>query len=372
MEKQMKKLGFGTMRLPILNSEDRGSVDMEQLCRMVDIFLERGFTYFDTAYMYHRYKSELAVKEALVKRYPRDTFVLADKMPVSQLKQKSDLERIFEEQLEKCGVEYFDYYLLHHLSREHYPIAENLDAFAFIQQKKREGKAKRIGFSYHADAELLEQILKEHPEVEVVQLQLNYMDWESAGIQSRKCYEVCQKYGKDVLVMEPVKGGMLANVPTEAEELMKQTRLELSVASWAVRFAASQEQVIMVLSGMSNMEQLLDNTSYMQEFEPMNDQEMQVVKAVTDAINASTAIPCTACRYCVEGCPRHIPIPEYFALFNQQRQFGAYSNSRNYYKSYAGRYGQANDCIGCKKCERICPQHLKIVEELKRVSELFD
>jgi len=239
-----KKLGFGTMRLPITNKDDVTSVDMPQFCKMVDAFLERGFTYFDTAYMYHNFVSETMLREALVKRHPRESFTVATKLPTMMLKIKEDMERIFNEQLEKCGVEYFDYYMLHCLNAANYAIAQNFDSFSFIQQKKTEGKIKKIGFSYHDNAELLEEILSAHPEVEFVQLQLNYLDWDNMNIQSGKCYEVCVKYGKEVIVMEPVKGGTLAAVPAGAEKMLKEYAPSASPASWAVRFAASLPNVM--------------------------------------------------------------------------------------------------------------------------------
>lgn len=369
---EMKKLGFGTMRMPLDNPEDPTSVNAEQVCKMVDAFMEQGFVYFDTAYMYHKYESERVVKKALADRYPRESFILADKLPLSHLKAAEDMPRFFDEQLEKCGVEYFDYYLLHNISRAYYEVAEKFDAFAFARQKKEEGRIRKLGFSFHADAELLEEILETHPEVEFVQLQLNYIDWESEYIQSRKCYELCRKYGKEVIVMEPVKGGTLANVPEEAEKLMKSVRPELSVASWAIRFAAGLDGVIMVLSGMSNMEQMSDNLSYMKEFKPLDEQEMDVVRQAADIIQSSIAVACTACRYCVEGCPKQLAIPEYFSLYNQQKLFGGKSNADGYYANYLKKHGSAGDCIGCRKCEKICPQHLPIAELMKDVSSTFD
>ena len=254
----MKKLGFGCMRLPITDQNNQISVDFQQFCDMVDSFIEQGFTYFDTAYMYHDFKSEEFVREALVKRHSRDSFTLATKMPTMFLKKEEDLERIFNEQLEKCGVEYFDYYLLHNLNAINYPIAEKFDAFDFIMKKKAEGKIKHIGFSYHDNAELLEEILTKHPEVDFVQLQINYLDWNSEGIQSGKCYNVATKHNKPVVVMEPIKGGTLINIPDEAKTLLTETDPNLSIASWAVRFAASLDNVMVVLSGMSNFEQLKD------------------------------------------------------------------------------------------------------------------
>ena len=372
----MKKLGFGMMRLPLADPEDQRSVAADQVCRMVDRFLERGFTYFDTAYMYHNYESERIVREALVRRHPRESFWLTDKLPLMQLGEKGpeDQERIFREQLEKCGVEYFDGYLLHNLNRRQYATAQRLDSFGFLRRLKEEGLARHIGFSFHDNAQLLDEILTAHPEVDLVQLQINYLDWDTESIQSRQCYETAARHGKRVVVMEPVTGGRLASLPAEAEALLRQSRPQWSPASWAIRFAASLDQVMVVLSGMSNLEQLEDNTGYMGDFRPLTEEERKVLEETVAAIRAATPIPCTGCFYCAEGCPQKIAIPEYFDLYNRESRVtgGGRRPQRDYYRNYAKDHGKASDCVACGQCEEACPQHIPVIHWLKEVAALFE
>ena len=375
MEQNAKKLGFGLMRLPLTDPNDGASVDVELLKTMVDAFLEKGFTYFDTAWMYCGFQSECAIREALVKRHPRDSYTLADKLHAGFLKTKEDRERIFPEQLRKTGVDYFDYYLLHDVGTDHYKTYQELDCFRWLEEKKAQGLARHIGFSYHDNAELLDRVLIEHPEVEFVQLQLNYLDWDSEGVQSRKCYETAVKHGKPVIVMEPVKGGTLARVPESVEKMFREARPEMSIPSWAIRFAASLEHVMVVLSGMSNMEQLLDNTDYMADFQPLSAQEQALVKKAVDAINSTIAIPCTGCSYCTEGCPQRIAIPKYFSLYNadlQEIKEKSWRPQGEYYTRLTMNFGKASDCLECGQCEQVCPQHLPIIRHLKDVAARFE
>ena len=370
-----KKLGFGLMRLPLTNPDEASSIDVEQVKDMVDAFIENGFTYFDTAWMYCGFQSECAAKEALVDRYPRDSYTLADKLHAGYIKTREDRDKIFNEQLRKTGVEYFDYYLLHDIGVDHYKIYQELDCFTWLKEKKEQGLVRHIGFSFHDSAKMLDQVLTEHPEVEFVQLQLNYLDWDSEGVQSRKCYETAVKHGKDVIVMEPVKGGTLARVPEEVERMFKECHPDWSVPSWGIRFAASLEHVKVVLSGMSSLDQMLDNTGYMAEFTPMTEKEIAIVEKAVDLINANITVACTGCSYCTGGCPENIPIPKYFSLYNadlQETKEKIWLPQNQYYARLAKTFGKASDCIECGQCEQICPQQLPIIQYLKDVAKHFE
>lgn len=372
----VKKLGFGLMRLPAVDEADKSKVDVERVCHLADRFLAEGFTYFDTAACYHSGNSEQAFREAVAQRYPREAYTITDKLSLFMLKEASEMPGFFEKQLENCGVEYFDYYLLHALDEGAAKQAEEWGAFDFMLEKKAKGLVKHVGFSFHDKAEVLDKILTRHPEMEYVQLQLNYADWEDSEVQSRKCYEVCVKYGKPVLVMEPIKGGMLANVPAEAEALLKGARPEMSVASWAIRFAASQENVFMVLSGMSDEQQVEDNLSYMKDFAPLSDEEKDLVAKSAAIIKSKEKVPCTGCRYCTDGCPMKIAIPDYFKLLNRISMFGEgqLASAKSIYKDRTEKegHGKASDCVGCRQCEEHCPQHLPITEYLEEAAKTFE
>ncbi len=371
-----KRFGFGLMRLPLLDASDEGSIDIDQMKKMVDMFIDNGFTYFDTAYMYCKFKSENAVKEALTSRYPRDSYTLTTKLHANFIQTKEDRDKIFNEQREKTGVEYFDYYLIHNIGRDHYKKFTELDCFEWLKDKKAKGLVKHIGFSFHDSADILDNVLSEHPEMEFVQIQLNYIDWDSLSIQSKKCLEVCRKYGKPVIVMEPLKGGVLVrNVPENAKELFRQTRPDMSLPSWGYRFAASQEGVRLVLSGMSSLEQMEENLKFMKDFEPLSTEESEVVAKAVDMVNASIAVPCTGCSYCTPGCPMNIPIPKYFSLYNaevMEIKEKKWTAQQHFYGRLVNDFGRAGDCIGCGQCEGICPQHIHIIDELKKVSATFD
>ncbi len=371
----MKKLGFGLMRLPQTDPNRLAAVDVEQVKKMVDLYMAKGFTYFDTALMYNGSASERVAKEALVDRYPGDSFSLATKLHAGFFRSAEDRARVFDGQLKKTGAGYFDYYLLHGVESAMYPKYEQYDCFRWLLEKKAEGLVKHAGFSFHGTPELLDEILTKYPEMEFVQLQINYLDWESPWVQSRGCYEMARKHNKPVIVMEPVKGGTLAQVPEAAEKLFKDHDPGMSAASWAIRFAASLPGVMVVLSGMSNVAQMEDNLSFMDDFTPLTEEEKKLCFQAADIINGQTAIPCTGCNYCTGGCPAHIAIPQYFSLYNEDmrerlEEKGWTVNFTNY-SILNSSFGKASDCIGCGQCEGVCPQHLPIMDDLKKVAEHY-
>ena len=371
----MNSLGMGMMRLPLLDENDFKSIDYEQVNKMVDTYMDAGFNHFDTAFIYHDGIGEQAFKKCVVDRYPRDSFKIATKMPLFVITEESQLEPIFEEQLKNCGVEYFDYYMLHNVSGFTETAWKNVDLYSFIEKKKQEGFIKHIGISTHGNAEFLEEILFDHPELEFVLLQINYLDWEDEGIESKKCFEVAKKYNKKVMIMEPYKGGFLADVPEEAEKIMKEYNPDKSVVSWAMRFVANLDACV-VLTGASSLEQLESNIQEFKNADPLNDEEIKILKDVSDIINSNITVDCTKCRYCVDSCSEDIDIAKIFDLYNKHMilekddwtQFG------NAYLNYSKLpdVGIASDCIECEVCLEECPQQINIPEVLKDVAKTFE
>lgn len=363
----MPKLGFGMMRLPQIN----GEIDIAQTCQMVDMFLAKGFNYFDTAYGYGDGASERAMKEALIDRHPRDSFYVATKLPAwAGCKNADEAKQMFYTSLERTGAGYFDFYLLHNLGEQRTHYFDDFDIWNFLAERKQEGLIKHLGFSFHDKADVLEEILSAHPEMEFVQLQINYMDWENPSIESRKCWEVARKHGKPVIIMEPVKGGSLANPPEHIRTLFG----EASPASWAIRFAASLDGVLTVLSGMSNVEQMADNLATMAHFTPMTEAELAIIGEARKAFEAIPTVPCTACAYCVKGCPQNINIPGIFDVYNAYQRFGNLTVTRGNYSwaTDGHQMGKGSDCIGCGACEEACPQHIRIRDELKKAADVFE
>ncbi len=367
MDKVKKNFGFGCMRLPMNGDQ----VDIAETTRMVDEFLAQGFNYFDTAHGYIGGKSELALKECLTSRYPREAYSLTDKLTDSYFKTETDIRPFFESQLEACGVDYFDFYLMHSQNADNFKKFKACRAYETAFALKAEGRIRHVGLSFHDRAEVLDQILTEYPQIEVVQIQFNYLDYDDIAVQSRKCYEVCRKHGKPVLVMEPVKGGSLVNLPEEAKKVLDDLHGG-SPASYAIRFAAGFPGMMMVLSGMSDLEQMKDNLSYMRDFKPLNETELAAVNKVKEIFHKMNMIPCTACRYCVEGCPKQISIPDLFAIMNIKQMHHDWNADYYYEEVHTAPGRRASDCLKCGKCEKICPQHLPIRKLLEEIAKEFD
>ncbi len=362
-----KMLGFGCMRLPM----DGDKIDIEQFKKMVDVFMANGFNYFDTAHIYHDGESEKAIREAVSSRYPRESFILTDKLTTNCFNKQEDIRPLFEQQLKDSGVDYFDFYLMHAQDAAIYEKFRRCNAYETALEMQKEGKFRHFGISFHDKAEVLEQILKDYPQIEAVQIQFNYLDYGDPAVDSKRVYEVCEKYGKAVIVMEPVKGGNLVNLPEKAQGILDSLNSGMSNASYAIRFAASFPNMFMVLSGMSDLAQINDNMSYMKDFKPLDEKEMQAVNDVRKAFSEINLIPCTACHYCTSGCPMNISIPELFSCYNHKVNFHDW-NQDYYYAQITRDGGKPSECIECGQCEGICPQHLEIIRLLKNVSGEFE
>ena len=364
--KNVPKLGFGLMRLPMLGDE----VDIEQFTKMVDAFLAAGFTYFDTAYGYINGKSEAAAKAALVDRYPRESFTLATKLPAwAGPKTAEEAKQMFWTSLERTGAGYFDYYLLHNIGAPRLPAFDDFGIWDFLKERKAEGLIRHLGFSFHDTAEMLDKVLTDHPDMDFVQLQINYADWDDPSVQARACWETARKHGKAVVIMEPVKGGALANLPADVRAPFDAIGLDPVAA--ALRFAASHDGIIAVLSGMSTMAQMEQNIAFMKDFKPIDAGEQAAIDAALAALHTRPSIPCTGCRYCVKGCPMEINIPDIFTARNKELVYGDAAGAKSFYDFVSGS-GKASECVGCSQCVAACPQHINVIEELKAIAAAYE
>jgi uncharacterized protein len=359
------KLGFGFMRLPMIG----GEIDIEQTKEMVDLYMSKGFSYFDSSWGYNGGKSEEAMKAAIVDRYPRESLQIATKCPAWIVNTAEEAKNMFWTSLKRTGLKYVDFYLLHNLGDSRTKCFDDFGIWDYVRELKEKGLVRHIGFSIHDNAEALDKVLTEHPEMEFVQFQLNYDDWESPTIQARKCYEVAMKHHKPIVVMEPVKGGLLANPTENVRKIFEDANPNASLASWAIRYAASLDNIITVLSGMSTIDQVRDNVSFMEKFKPLNQDELAVIEKARKAINEIPSIPCTACQYCIKGCPKNILIPNVFATYNRRLIYNDLVSSKSRYRLENMMSGKASDCVACGNCERVCPQHINIIENLKTIAE---
>lgn len=366
---EMPKLGFGLMRLP----ETDGRIDIDKVAQMADAYMASGFNYFDTAYVYHGGNSEKVVKEAIVKRFPRESFTIATKLPAWFLHSPEDRDKVFEEQLDRCGVDYFDYYLLHSLEDgNNYDTYEKYDCFNWGVKKRDEGRIRHFGFSFHGTPELLVQVLDKHPEIEFVQIQLNYADWDNKIVHSGELYEILRDRNIPMIIMEPAKGGKLACLDDECAEILKAIRPEKSLASWAFRYVGSLPGIATILSGMSTPEQMEDNINTFKDFEPLSEEELAAIDKVKEIMNRVELAGCTSCKYCVEGCPMGISIPDVISAVNTKRKFPGDMRPQFFYNGLVDRYSHASDCIACGQCEGVCPQHLPIISLMQEAVEKFE
>ncbi|MEG1470746.1 MAG: aldo/keto reductase [Anaerovoracaceae bacterium] len=366
--KDIPKLGFGLMRLPMID----GEVDIEQTKQMVDLFMENGFTYFDTAYGYLDGKSEEAVKIALVDRYPRESFKLATKLPAWIANSEEEAKQMLATSLKRTGAGYFDFYLLHNLGVERTAPFESYNMWDFVKEQKEKGILKNIGFSIHDKAEALEKVLKIHPDMDFVQLQINYADWDNEQVESKKCYDVARKYNMPIVIMEPVKGGILADLPIGLNDVLLKENGDASISSWAIRYAASLDGIITVLSGMSNVDQVKDNISFMKDLKPFTEAEYKVISKVQDAMSKINSIPCTGCNYCTKDCPKNIIIPDIFEAMNRYLTYNNLPAAKSQYDWAIRNDMKASDCVACGQCESVCPQQIKIIDQLARVASVLD
>ena len=366
---EMPKLGFGLMRLP----ETDGRIDIDKVAQMADAYMASGFNYFDTAYVYHGGNSEKVVKEAIVKRFPRESFTIATKLPAWFLHSPEDRDKVFQEQLDRCGVDYFDFYLLHSLEDgNNYDTYEKYDCFNWGIKKRDEGRIRHFGFSFHGTPELLVQVLDKHPEIEFVQIQLNYADWDNKIVHSGELYEILRDRNIPMIIMEPAKGGKLANLDDECAEILKAIRPDKSIASWAFRYVGSLPGIATILSGMSTPEQMEDNINTFKDFEPLSEEELAAIDKVKEIMNRVELAGCTSCKYCVEGCPMGISIPDVISAVNTKRKFPGDMRPQFFYNGLVDRYSHASDCIACGQCEGVCPQHLPIISLMQEAVEKFE
>lgn len=367
------KFGFGCMRLPLTDEEDPTKIDQELFNEMVDLYMEHGFNYFDTSYAYHNGVSEVAIRKAVVERYPRESYQICDKMPTWALTSKEDNDKFVNEMLERLGIDYFDVFFVHNINTPWFKLAENADTFEYVKNMKEKGLAKKIGFSFHDSAELLEKVLDKYADIlDIVQIQLNYLDWEDPAIESRKCYELCVKHGLDVYVMEPLKGGILVNAPDDIKKDFNEFNPDKSIASFALRFAASLDNVKVVLSGMKKMDDLVDNINTFENFEVLSDEENEFLKKMAEKLDATVAVACSECGYCVDACPEMIPIPEYFTLYNISKNRPAEDMYKLYFDKLADEKVPADECTYCGTCLEHCTQQIDIPEMLEKVCENFE